>query len=161
MKKQHNEKRAAAAESAIRFRRGRARFRDEPTGRRRKGAVSRSEWRPVPGEAGVSEGTAQRRAGLAQGRGVQRARPGVLCPVAVPGQRQLPLLTANGTGACPGTSTPGHRLPPPLTANGTGVRAPLPIVSLRDHVNGCGVPFAADRICDKPHKITESYCNTF
>ncbi|PPC63127.1 hypothetical protein C1Y41_00300 [Pantoea sp. ICBG 1758] len=54
-----------------------------------------------PREAGVSEGTAQRRAGLAQGRGVQRARPGVLCPVAAPGQRQLPQLTANGTG--PGT----------------------------------------------------------
>jgi len=50
-------------------------------------------------EAGVSEGTAQRRTGLAQGRGVQRARPGVLCPVAVPGQRHLPPLTANGTGA--------------------------------------------------------------
>jgi len=52
-----------------------------------------------PREAGVSEGTAQRRTGLAQGRGVQRARPGVLCPVAVPGQRQPPGLTANGTGA--------------------------------------------------------------
>jgi len=52
-----------------------------------------------PREAGVSEGTAQRRTGLAQGRGVQRARPGVLCPVAAPGQRLLPPLTANGTSA--------------------------------------------------------------
>ena len=52
-----------------------------------------------PREAGASEGTAQRRTGLAQDRGVQRARPGVLCPVAAPGQRQLPPLTANGTGA--------------------------------------------------------------
>jgi len=85
-----------------------------------------------PGESGVSEGTAQRRAGLAQGRGVQRARPGVLCPVAAPGQRLLPPLTANGTGSQPGTGAslrgernqprcsstrPGQRLPPPLTAN--------------------------------------------
>ncbi|PLR25999.1 hypothetical protein PZBJ_04145 [Pantoea endophytica] len=30
----------------------------------------------------MSEGTAQRRVGLAQGPGVQRARPGVLCSVA-------------------------------------------------------------------------------
>ncbi|AIX50048.1 hypothetical protein PSNIH1_07275 [Pantoea sp. PSNIH1] len=52
-----------------------------------------------PREAGVSEGTAQRRTGLAQGRGVQRARPGVLCPVAVPGHRLLPPLTANGTAS--------------------------------------------------------------
>ncbi|PPC63457.1 hypothetical protein C1Y41_02100 [Pantoea sp. ICBG 1758] len=64
-----------------------------------------------PGEAGLSEGTAQRRMGLAQGRGVQRARPGVLCPVAVPGHRLLPPLTANGTG-------PG--------ANGTGPGAAAP-----------------------------------
>jgi len=81
-----------------------------------------------PGEAGVREGTAQRRTGLAQGRGVQRARPGVLCPVAVPGQRQPPQLTANGTGPGPRSernlprcsiAVPGHRLLPPLTANGT------------------------------------------
>ncbi len=68
-----------------------------------------------PREAGVSEGTAQRRTGLAQGRGVQRARPGVLCPVAVPGQRQLPPLTANGTGPR------GERNRPPVP-NGTGAR---------------------------------------
>ncbi len=61
-----------------------------------------------PMEAGVSEGTAQRRAGLAQGRGVQRARPGVLCPVAVPGHRLLPQLTANGTG--PGAAARGCAL---------------------------------------------------
>jgi len=71
-----------------------------------------------PREAGVSEGTAQRRAGLAQGRGVQRARPGVLCPVAVPEQRQLPQLTANGTG--PGAASPPQRQRPQLTANRTG-----------------------------------------
>ena len=32
----------------------------------------------------MSEGTAKRRVGLAQGPGVQRARPGVLCSVAAP-----------------------------------------------------------------------------
>ncbi|AIX50712.1 hypothetical protein PSNIH1_10945 [Pantoea sp. PSNIH1] len=57
-----------------------------------------------PGEAGVSEGTAQRRTGLAQGPGVQRARPGVLCPVAAPEQKLPPQLTANGTG--PGAAAP-------------------------------------------------------
>ncbi len=66
-----------------------------------------------PREAGVSEGTAQRRAGLAQGRGVQRARPGVLCPVAVPGQRQLPALTANGTGGQPPWRTEPVPVPEP------------------------------------------------
>ncbi|WP_288655742.1 hypothetical protein, partial [Pantoea sp. UBA6567] len=43
IKKTRKEKKVEAGESAIRVRRGRARFRDEPTGRRRKGAVSRSE----------------------------------------------------------------------------------------------------------------------
>ncbi|PPS58061.1 hypothetical protein CRX72_10370 [Pantoea sp. BRM17] len=45
-----------------------------------------------PGEAGVSEGTAQRRTGLAQGRGVQRARP--LAVTLRPALRIAPLLPA-------------------------------------------------------------------
>ncbi|WP_337026453.1 hypothetical protein, partial [Pantoea eucrina] len=64
-----------------------------------KGRGEQERMAAGPGEAGVSEGTAQRRTGLAQGPGVQRARPGVLCPVAAPEQKLPPQLTANGTSA--------------------------------------------------------------
>ena len=76
-----------------------------------------------PGEAGVSEGTAQRRTGLAQGPGVQRARLGVLCPVAVPGHRQPPQRTANGTG--PGAPWRTEPAPAPLSQVLTRSRASI------------------------------------